>query len=147
MGHSQVTYEEALNKIFIIYRDIDTILSQKRLNPNQVEVLNILFMVDEIFTGEIKWVKENDKGNLEVFKEKSNIKRQESDKQPDMKNMSDLEREESAAQEEQSAKGLKILTPNQMLSRLSISLAQLKAGNNSEKLKNEIRQLLYSLYR
>ena len=34
-----------------------------------------------------------------------------------------------------------------MLSRLPISLAQLKAGNNSEKLKNEIRQLLYSLYR
>ena len=43
--------------------------------------------------------------------------------------------------------GLKILTPDQMLSRLPISLAQLKAGNNSEKLKNEIRQLLYSLYR
>ena len=43
--------------------------------------------------------------------------------------------------------GLKILTPNQMLSRLQITLAQLKAGNNSEKLKNEIRQLLYSLYR
>ena len=43
--------------------------------------------------------------------------------------------------------GLKIRTPNQMLSRLPISLAQLKAGNNSEKLKNEIRQLLYSLYR
>ena len=37
------------------------------------------------------------------------------------------------------------ITPNQMLSRLPISLAQLKAGNNSEKLKNEIRQLLYSL--
>ena len=43
--------------------------------------------------------------------------------------------------------GLKILTPNQMLSRLPITLAQLNAGNNSEKLKNEIRQLLYSLYR
>ena len=43
--------------------------------------------------------------------------------------------------------GLKILIPNQMLSRLPISLAQLKAGNNSEKLKNEIRQILYSLYR
>ena len=42
---------------------------------------------------------------------------------------------------------LKILTPNQMLSRLPITLAQLKAGNNSEKLKNEIRQFLYSLYR
>ena len=34
-----------------------------------------------------------------------------------------------------------------MLSRLPISLARLKAGNNSEELKNEIRQLLYSLYR
>ena len=48
---------------------------------------------------------------------------------------------------DQSGQGLKILTPNQILSRLPISLAQLKAGNNSEKLKNEIRQLLYSLYR
>ena len=48
---------------------------------------------------------------------------------------------------EQQASGLKILIPNQMLSRLPITLAQLKAGNNSEKLKNEIRQLLYSLYR
>ena len=38
------------------------------------------------------------------------------------------------------------LTPNQMLRRLPISLAQLKAGNDSEKLKNEIRRLLYSLY-
>ena len=47
----------------------------------------------------------------------------------------------------QSGKRLKILTPDQMLSRLPITLAQLKAGNNSEKLKNEIRQLLYSLYR
>ena len=61
--------------------------------------------------------------------------------------MPDLESEEFAAQEEQSAKGLKIFTPNQMLSRLPIALAQLKAENNSEKLKNEIRQLLYSLYR
>ena len=46
----------------------------------------------------------------------------------------------------QQRKGSKILTPNQTLSRLPISLAQIKAGNNSENLKNEIRQLLYSLY-
>ena len=44
----------------------------------------------------------------------------------------------------QRGQGIKILTLNQMLSRLPITLAQLKAGNNSEKLKNEIRQLLYS---
>ena len=49
--------------------------------------------------------------------------------------------------EQQEGQGLKILTPNQMLSRSPITLAELKAGNNSEKLKNEIRQLLYSLYR
>ena len=47
----------------------------------------------------------------------------------------------------QEGQGIKMLTPNQMLSRLPISLAQLKAGNNSEKLKNEITQLVYSLYR
>ena len=60
----------------------------------------------------------------------------------------ELESEESAAKRRnQQEEGVKILTPNQMLSRLPIYLAQLKAGNNSEKLKNEIRQLLYSFYR
>ena len=47
----------------------------------------------------------------------------------------------------QSGGGLKILTPDQMLSRLPITLGQLKAGNSSEELENEIRQLLHSLYR
>ena len=42
--------------------------------------------------------------------------------------------------------GLKILTPKQMLQRLQIALAQLKPGNNSENLLNEIRQIVYSLY-
>ena len=44
------------------------------------------------------------------------------------------------------ATGLKILTPKQMLRRLPIALAQIKAGNNSEKLLTEIRQIVYSLY-
>ena len=48
---------------------------------------------------------------------------------------------------EQEGTGLKILTPNQMLKRLPIALAQIKAGNNSESLLNEIRQIIYSLYR
>ena len=43
--------------------------------------------------------------------------------------------------------GLKILNKKQMLNRLPILLAQIQAGNNSIKLKNEIRQTLYSLYR
>ena len=49
--------------------------------------------------------------------------------------------------QKQKGNGLKILTPNQMLSKLPISLAQLNAGNNYEKLEIEIRQLLYSLHR
>ena len=47
----------------------------------------------------------------------------------------------------QEGEGIKILTPNQMLKRLPIALAQIKAGNNSESLLNEIRQIVYSLHR
>ena len=47
---------------------------------------------------------------------------------------------------ETKGKGLKILTPKQMLQRLPIALAQVKAGNNSESLLNEIRKIVYSLY-
>ena len=48
---------------------------------------------------------------------------------------------------EQEGTRLKILTPNQMLKRLPKALAQIKAGNNSESLLNEIRQIVYSLHR
>ena len=68
--------------------------------------------------------------------------------QLDTTDMPDLESEESSEKRRnQRGQGLKKLTPQQMLSRLPITFAQLKAGNNSQKLKNEIRQLLYSLYR
>ena len=73
------------------------------------------------------------------------------DKQSDIRDnadMPDLESEESAAQKrKQKGKGLNILTPDQTLRRLPINLAQLKAGYNSQKFINEIRQLLSSLYR
>ena len=49
-------------------------------------------------------------------------------------------------QNENKGKRLKILTPKQMLQRLPIALAQVKAGNNSERSLNEIRQIVYSLY-
>ena len=47
---------------------------------------------------------------------------------------------------ETKGKGLKILTAKHMLQRLPIALAQVKAGNTSENLLNEIRQMIYSLY-
>ena len=68
--------------------------------------------------------------------------------QSDSADMSELESEESVAQRrEHKRQGVRVLTPKQMISRLPVLLAQLQAVNNSEKLKNEIRQLLYSLYR
>ena len=69
---------------------------------------------------------------------------EESDKNEDIDatDMPDLESEKSI-----NGKGIKILTPSQMLSRLPITLTQLKAGNYPEKLKNEIGQSLCSLYR
>ena len=51
-----------------------------------------------------------------------------------------------AKQNETKGTLLKTLTPKQMLQRLPIALAQVKAGNNSESLSNEIRQIAYSLY-
>ena len=50
-------------------------------------------------------------------------------------------------QDETMGKGLRILTPKQMLQGLPIALAEVQAGNNSENLLNEIRQIIYSLYR
>ena len=61
--------------------------------------------------------------------------------------MFQVSKESQEDEESQEGKGLKILTPNQMLKRLPIALAQVKAGNNSESLLNEIRQIVYSLYR
>ena len=52
----------------------------------------------------------------------------------------------SESEKEHLAKGLKIMTPNQLLTRLPILLAQKKSGNNSQKLNNEIRQIIYSLH-
>ena len=129
------------------------IIELKSFNPNQIKVANTYFVVSDIFTGETKKFVENNEGKLYLFKSKSNHsdKQKESntarqrvaeqpDEQTDTTDMLDLESDESAVQgKEQMAKGLKILTPNQMFNRLPISLTQLKAGNNSEKLKNEIR--------
>ena len=85
---------------------------------------------------------------LSLLKEILDPSNKKSDEQLDTTDMSELESEESAAERRnQQGQGLKILTADQMLSRLPVTLAHLKAGNNSQKLKSEIRQLLHSLYR
>ena len=65
----------------------------------------------------------------------------------DLKDIADLYNIKLDSNTSKSGKGLKILTNKQMLNRLPILLAQIEAGNNSIKLKNEARQILYSLYR
>ena len=142
-----------MNKITNINVNSTKVIKQKSVNQNQIKVANAFF------TGKTKKLTENNNGELDVFEsesnhsdeqKESNIARQKSAEQPNEQpgttDMPDLESEESAVQG-QSPKGLKILTPNQMLYRLPISLAKLNAGNNSVKLENEIRQLLHSLYR
>ena len=59
-----------------------------------------------------------------------------------------LESKKKASEEleKQEGTGIRILTPKQMLQRSPIAFAQVKAGNNSENLLNEIRQIVYSLY-
>ena len=65
----------------------------------------------------------------------------------DIKDMPDLKADEVAEKEPTIGHGLKTMTSSQLMTRLSILLARKQAGNNSQKLKNEIRQIIYSLYR
>ena len=65
----------------------------------------------------------------------------------DLKDIADLYNIKSGIDTSKEGEGLKILTSKQMLNRLPILLAQIQAGNNSKSLKNELRQILYSLYR
>ena len=131
--------------MFKIRNDIGRLNELVKINQKQANMLNIYFMTDEIFTGIRSQYKKVNKYALfrtKIDGKELGITTQQSDEQLDTTDMPDSEREESAAERRnQQGKGLKILTLNQMLSRLPISLVQLKAGNNSEKLKNEIREL------
>ena len=77
--NSKSTYEEASKIIENIHSDINKIISMQTLNPNQINMLNTLFTVNEIFTGKIESVGVNKEGNLKVFKEKSDKEKQEFD--------------------------------------------------------------------
>ena len=65
----------------------------------------------------------------------------------DLKDIADLYNLKSGSDTSKKGEGLKTLTNKQMLNRLPILLTQTQAGNNSKSLKNELRQILYSLYR
>ena len=109
------------------------------IKKNSDELLSIQKFLDDINNEDIN----NKKDAYKKFKDlKNNVK---SDELKDI--VKELERAIDDENEELSGSGLKILTNKQMLNRLPILLAQIQAGNNSAKLKNEARQILYSLYR
>ena len=114
------------------------VTNRYREDKNLTELLYIQNFLDDINNEDIKDKKDAHK---EFIKLKKNIKSEE---------LKDIVKELERAifeYEELSGSGLKILTNKQMLNCLPISLAQIQAGNNSSKLKNEARQILYSLYR
>ena len=66
--HGKITYEEALKKMTNIRGDIYMLVKLKSFTQNQNKMLNILFMVDKIFTGKLKTLQENNEGYLDIFK-------------------------------------------------------------------------------
>ena len=90
---NQISYEEPLERIENIRNDINKLISMQSINLNQVNVLNTLFMANEIFTKESESVEVNKEGNLDVFKEKSDKEKQESDEQLDTRDIPELESE------------------------------------------------------
>ena len=114
------------------------ITNRYRKGKNSTELLSIQDFLDNINNEYI----ENKDDPREKFK---NLKKDvKSDELKDI--VKELERA-IFGNEELSGSGLKILSNKKMLNRLPILLAQIQAGNNSNKLKNEARQILYSLYR
>ena len=118
---------------------------QKRILLNAMKLFNIKNTIVSLFrNGFIRSLDyqntvklEQKPGFEESVAERTKIRKQKKSDDKHTTDMPELESEESTAQvKEQKAKGLKTLTPSQMLSRLPMSLAQLNAGNNSEKLGN-----------
>ena len=141
----------------IDYKKRDRLINLKKRDINN-KLVRKHFQVQDLGTlsEKVKKVKNNvEKNKIEVGLINSGLR----DLKEEIKDMSEQEKETENPNEikdfekilefnrQQQGQGLKITTPNQMLRRLPISLAQLKAGNNSEKLKNETRQLLYALHR
>ena len=122
LGNGILDGHEFKNRYNDIANDVEEILNKPIITRSQEKMVENMLLLKEIV-------------------------KPKSDEQPNTTDMPELEEESAAKRRNQQGQGLKILTPDQMLSRLPITLAQLKAGNNSQKLINEIRQLLYSLYR
>ena len=120
LGNRILDWSEFKNRYNEIANDVEAIVNKSIITRNQEQMVEIMSLLKEI------------------------PKTKKSNEEPNTTDMPELESEEYAEQnKEKTGEGLKILTSDQMLIRLPITLAQLIAGDNSEKPINEIRQLLY----
>ena len=157
IGLEAITDSEKVN-LKRVSRFIDDILSGKINNKYDAEKVYIEIMKDENLLRNYKNFPMNKNAqtiatvvsNLgyavfgpAVFGPKDNA---DDIKNVDIRDMPDLEPEEDA-EKRQKGQGIKIMTPNQLITRMPIFLAEKQAGNNSQKLNNGIRQIIYSLYR
>ena len=123
IGNRMLYWPEFKNRYNDIANDVEAVVNKSIITRNQEKMVKIMSLLKEI------------------------PKPKKLNEEPNTTDMRELESEESAAERRNKlGEDLKILIPDQMFSRLPITLAQLKAGDNSQKLKNEIRQILYSLY-
>ena len=138
--------ELQLFRIFFSYKNPEELVEALIRVDNEEkynELLNYLNIKQTILRDQIKTETSVSRTRLENL---VNVVKNILDKRELYDNMPELESKISAEQRRnQRGQGLKILTPDQMLNKLTISL--LNAGNNSEKLENKIKQLLYSFYR
>ena len=138
--------ELQLFRIFFSYKNPEELveaLIRVDIEEKYNELLNYLNIKQTILRDQIKTETSVSRTRLENL---VNVVKNILDKGELYDNMPELESKTSAEQRRnQRGQGLKILTPDQMLNKLTISL--LNAGNNSEKLENKIKQLLYSFYR
>ena len=114
------------------------VTNRYRKDKNSTELLSIQEFLDDINN---EYIANKDDAQEKFKNLKNDVKSDE---------LKDIDKELERAifgNEELSGSGLKILTNKQMLHRLPILLAQIQVGNNSSKLKNEARKIVYSLYR
>ena len=156
IGLEAITDSEKVN-LKRVSRFIDDILSGKINNKYDAEKVYIEIMKDENLLRNYKNFPMN-KNAQTIATVVSNLgyavfgpllpSKDNADdiKNVDIRDMPDLEPEEDA-EKRQKGQGIKIMTPNQLITRMPIFLAEKQAGNNSQKLNNGIRQIVYSLYR
>ena len=139
----EINIIEEATEVFLndINEDYNAILNagNKREKSNATNVKNYINDTIDSFgpNSILKQVSESEKRDIATGEE-------------DIGDAPPLETEEEKAEKRQkltTGKGLKIMTPKQMTTRLPVLFGQIKAGNNSGKSKNVIRQIVYSLYR